>query len=108
MSRQRTLWLDLGAAAGVAAGWALVYPLLADGGTDKDEQLVGLLSTVLLGGGVTAAWLLTRDMGPSSPGETSAAVGWSDGELSFALPIPRFRRRLEGFDLLVPLVAGRL
>lgn len=63
MSRKRTLWLDAGAAAGAAATWVLIYPLIADGGTNDDEQLAGGLSTLTMAGGVVGAWLLTAHLG---------------------------------------------
>jgi hypothetical protein len=62
LSRRRTLFLDLGAAAGAAASWGLLYPLISDDTSHNDEQVAGWLSTVSISGGVVVAWLLTRDM----------------------------------------------
>jgi hypothetical protein len=62
VSRRRTLFLDIGAAAGAAASWGLLYPLMSDDTTHNDEQVAGWVSTVTLSGGVVLAWYLTRDM----------------------------------------------
>jgi hypothetical protein len=65
-TRRRMLFVDVGAAAGAAVPWALLYPLIADGGTNNDEQVAGALSTATLAAGAVAAWLLTRDEGRGS------------------------------------------
>jgi hypothetical protein len=52
-------WMDLGAAAGAALPWVLVYPLAADDGRD-DEQLVSGIACATLALGAAAAWWLTR------------------------------------------------
>jgi hypothetical protein len=59
-SRRRMLFVDLGALAGAAVPWALIYPLISDDQTNNDEQAAGLISTLTLGGGAVVAWLLTR------------------------------------------------
>jgi hypothetical protein len=59
-SRRRTLKMDLGAALGAGAAWALLYPLVEDGTTTSDEQTVGVISTLTMGAGAYLAWRLTR------------------------------------------------
>lgn len=61
---RRTLWLNAGAAAGAAVPWILVYPLLADGTTNNDEQIAGGLSAFTLLGGVIGAYFLTDTAKP--------------------------------------------
>ncbi len=60
MSRGRTLRIDLGAAAGVASTWALLYPLISDPNSNNDEQFAGLFSTITMAGGIGLAYYLTR------------------------------------------------
>ncbi|MBT8495488.1 MAG: hypothetical protein KJO07_20735, partial [Deltaproteobacteria bacterium] len=62
VSRKRTLWLDVGAASGAAATWVLLYPLIADSGSNNDEQAAGGISVLTMAGGVVTAYLLTRGM----------------------------------------------
>jgi hypothetical protein len=62
VSRRRMLWVDLGAAAGAAVPWALVYPLVSDSDSSKDEQAIGFVSSLTMVGGAVAAWLLTRGL----------------------------------------------
>jgi hypothetical protein len=72
VSRRRMLLVDLGAAAGVAAGW-LLYPLVQDGDTNNDEQALGLVSTLTLGAGAVVAWVMTRGMDDDGDDRESAA-----------------------------------
>jgi hypothetical protein len=58
-TRRRMAWIDLGAAAGAALPWVLIYPLAADDGRD-DEQLVSGIACATLALGAAAAWWLTR------------------------------------------------
>jgi hypothetical protein len=122
MSRRRTLWIDAGAATGVAASWALFYPLIADEGTNNDEQVTGFVSTLALFGGAGLAYYLTRDMDepsvletedpvaaryPSPPGliQRSASGSWSLGA-----PVLRPMAEPgsgEGLSMGLDLAAGR-
>ena len=119
MSRRRTLWMDLGAAAGAVAPWLLIYPLVNDDGTEDDEQVIGWLSVFTLGGGALAGWYLTRDMDAPPEGEEAAepappAVARRDGDgrwrLGAPLPRPMALPRLgpaEGRSFGIDLVSGR-
>lgn len=70
MSRKRTLRIDLGAAAGAAATWVLLYPLIEDGTTNNDEQFAGGFSVLTMWGGAALMYYLTRDMDePASEGD---------------------------------------
>jgi len=108
ISRKRTLWLDLGAAAGVASTWIVVYPFLADGGTNDDEQALGLLSTLGMGAGVAVAWLLTRDL--DADASTGSALWSRDpaGRWSWAVPRLEPIATGDGLGIAVRLLAGDL
>ena len=58
--------VDLGAAAGAAVPWILIYPLVNDDGTNNDEQALGWISSLTMGGGALTAWLLTRASKPKA------------------------------------------
>ncbi|HTE51717.1 MAG TPA: hypothetical protein VK698_12775 [Kofleriaceae bacterium] len=73
VSLRRTVFLDLGAAAGAALVWGLIYPLTADDTTRNDEQLAGWLSTATLAGGFGAAWYFTRGMDREGPSGSLSA-----------------------------------
>ena len=98
VSSRRMLYIDLGAAAGAALPWALLYPLIKDDGTEDDEQAAGWLSALTLGGGAIAAWYLTRAMDEADPAEASAALDaappavvqrTADGTWGLGAPLPR-------------------
>jgi len=76
ISRKRTWRIDLGALAGVAATWALFYPLVSDDSTNNDEQAAGFISVAAMGGGAFVAYLLTRKMDrkPAEPKRSGPAV----------------------------------
>ena len=96
-TRRRMLMVDLGAAAGAAIPWALLYPLINDSGTNNDEQAVGWISALTLGGGAVAAWFLTRD-------EPEAAAPLSEPEES-AGPMAVLRRTRRGkWQLAAPVL----
>lgn len=61
-TRKRMLRVDLGAVAGAAIPWVLIYPLVNDGDTNNDEQAIGFLSTATMAGGAILAYYLTRNM----------------------------------------------
>lgn len=120
LSTRRTLLLDLGAMAGAAAVWGLVYPLMKDDTTRDDEQIAGWLSTATLAGGFGATWYLTRNMeaGPrSSLARRSSAPPAlarrdADGGWQLGLPLVRpFQSRAlaprAGTALGVDVLAGR-
>ena len=121
LSMRRTLFLDLGAIAGAAAVWGLVYPLMKDDTTRDDEQIAGWLSTATLAGGVGAAWYFTRHMeaGPSpslarrrSAAPPALARRDADGDWQLGLPLVRpFQSRAlapgAGTALGVDLLSGR-
>lgn len=67
VSRARMLRIDLGAAVGAGAAWALIYPL-----ADEDAQVTGALSLATMAGGAYLAWRMTRGMDARSS-ETAAA-----------------------------------
>lgn len=100
---RRTLWLDAGAAVGAAAPWVVLYPLLADGDTNDDEQVAGGLSAFALLGGVIGAYWLTDS-------DTAAAdQGHDDGELSPALLSRSFEGQWHlGAPPLLPMINPRL
>lgn len=95
--RSRMLRIDLGAGLGVAAAWALFYPLISDDTTHGDEQAAGLVSVLTGVGGGVAAWYLTRKMGSSKKAEKEGVASpypsllrrSSKGAWSTGVPIPR-------------------
>jgi hypothetical protein len=121
LSVRRTLLLDLGAMAGAAAVWGLVYPLMKDDTTRDDEQIAGWLSTVTLAGGFGATWYFTRNMeaGPRSSltrrrssAPPALARRDADGAWELGLPLVRpFQSRAlaprAGTALGVDLLSGR-
>jgi hypothetical protein len=121
ISSRRMLYIDLGAAAGAALPWALLYPLIKDGGTEDDEQAAGWLSALTLGGGAIAAWYLTRAMDEPDPAEASAVLDaappavvqrTADGTWALGAPLPRPMQSPalappSGIALGADLVSGR-
>jgi len=114
VSLRRTLFLDLGAAAGAAAAWGALYPLIADDTSRNDEQVVGWVSTATMGGGVVLAWYLTRGMearsrsltGPSrarQPAPPALARRQADGAWELGVP---FLRPLSNPALAPPGAGG--
>ncbi|MEZ4366945.1 MAG: hypothetical protein R2939_11730 [Kofleriaceae bacterium] len=92
-SPARVLRIGAHALTGAAAPWIL-YPLLADSGSDDDEQAIGLLSTIGLVAGAYVGFRRTRGLhgegvaaaataGPSALLERSPDGGW---RLGAALP----------------------
>ena len=98
LSSRRMLFLDLGAAAGAAVPWVLLYPLIKDDESENDEQAAGWLSALTLGGGAITAWFLTRGMDDEVAADGEAAldapppalvVRRADGRWDLAAPLPR-------------------
>jgi hypothetical protein len=98
VSTRRMLYIDLGAAAGAAVPWALLYPLIRDGNSENDEQAAGWLSALTLGGGAIAAWYLTRGVDgdseelarAASPAPPPALVErQAGGSWRLGAPLPR-------------------
>ena len=91
-TRERMLKVDLGAAVGAAAPWALLYPFLDDG-----AQLSGLLSSLGIGAGGVLTWYLTDDdevptkADVAPPEQLSPALlqRSSTGQWSLATPLVR-------------------
>ncbi|HEY8146573.1 MAG TPA: hypothetical protein VIG06_28015 [Kofleriaceae bacterium] len=121
ISSRRMLFIDLGAAAGAALPWALLYPLIKEDGSEDDEQAAGWLSALTLGGGAIAAWYLTRAMDEADPAEASAALDaappavvqrTSGGTWALGAPLPRPMQSPalappSGISLGADLVSGR-
>lgn len=95
VSRGRMLRIDLGAAAGVAATWALFYPLVADNSTNNDEQAAGVISIGAMGLGAYLAWRWTRGMDDKGeplgarPVASSVVQRTADGHWLLGAPLPR-------------------
>ncbi len=95
VSRGRMLRIDLGAAAGVAATWALFYPLIADSSTNNDEQAAGVVSIGAMGLGAYLAWRWTRGMDDrdsplaNQPVASSVVQRTADGHWLLGAPLPR-------------------
>ena len=98
VSTRRMLWIDLGAAAGAAVPWALLYPLIEEDGNENDEQAAGWLSALTLGGGAVAAWYLTRGLDDGEVDEAHTARDepppalverTSRGAWALGAPLPR-------------------
>jgi hypothetical protein len=92
VSRRRTLWLDVGAASGIAATWVLLYPLIADSGSNNDEQAAGGISILTMAGGVVTAWLLTRGMDdeadqPAEPAPQALVGRTASGRWTLGAPV---------------------
>jgi hypothetical protein len=119
ISLRRTLLLDAGAAAGAAASWGILYPLIADGTTRNDEQIAGWVATATMTGGVVVTWLLTRGMDERVSGPLAArasrrralppppALARRDADGSWQLGVP-FLRPLVSRDLAPPAHATAL
>ncbi len=116
-SRRRLLLVDLGALAGAAIPWALIYPLVSDGGTNNDEQAIGLVSTLTLFGGAVTAWLLTgdgereavsaRDASPPALVSRSAGGRWSLGSVALRPMHDPALAPAAGVSVGLDLAAGR-
>jgi len=112
ISRERTLWLDLGAAAGAAATWVVIYPFIADQGTNNDEQAAGLLSTLTMAGGVVTMWLLTRDLDRAPPTNTTTTTTTSlmardgTGDWQFGTPTLHPLPPHLGFGAMLSVTGG--
>ena len=123
MSRGRTLRIDLGATAGVATTWALLYPLIKDDGTNNDEQFAGFFSTVTMAGGIGLAYYLTRNydkkksdrlLDDGDPYPASAGLIRRSGNGRWSLGSPTLRPLADptlappvGFTLGVDVAGGR-
>jgi hypothetical protein len=118
VSRQRMLWVDLGAALGAATPWVLIYPALQDGDSDTDEQTTGIISALALLGGGYLAWRLTADMDEKDtvaqkrlPAVSGLLQHTPDGAWAVGVPMPRLPDsalgpRARGFSVAVDLLAG--
>jgi hypothetical protein len=121
VSRRRMLRVDLGALAGLAATWAVFYPLVEDGGTNNDEQAAGAISIGAMAAGGYIGWRMSRGMDEPDrltgddaqarlPGLVTrdAGGGWSVGA-----PVPRpmenpaLAPRTGAFNLGVDLLSGQ-
>lgn len=122
-TRRRMLMIDLGAAAGAAVPWILLYPIVNDSGTNNDEQALGWISTATMGGGAIVAWLLTRDSDGGSEtdsieaepaGPTALLRRNRRGRWRLGAPIPRPMENLAlapptgGLSLGVDILGGSL
>jgi hypothetical protein len=88
-SRRRMFKVDIGAAAGAASTWVLLYPLMSDENSGTDEQVAGFVSTLTMLGGAGLAWYLTRNDVPDEPLPDD-----SDTEVDVEAPAaPAFARR---------------
>jgi hypothetical protein len=118
VSRQRMLWVDLGAALGAATPWVLIYPAVSDGSSESDQQIVGVLSAVGLLAGGYLAWRLTADMDQTEivaqkrlPAVSGLLQHGPDGAWAVGVPMPRLPDsalgpRAPGFSVAVDLLAG--
>ncbi len=119
-SRGRMLRIDLGAAAGVAATWALFYPLVADNSSNNDEQAAGVVSIGAMGLGAYLAWRWTRGMDDDDdqplthePVASSLVQRTGDGHWLVGAPMPRpmenpaLAPTTGAFSLGVDLASGR-
>lgn len=120
VSRRRMLRVDLGALAGVAATWAVFYPLVADDGTDNDEQAAGFISIGAMAGGAYIGWRLTRGMDdpPTLTAERDAPLPGlvtrgADGSWGLGAALPRpmenpaLAPRTGAFTLGADVLSGR-
>lgn len=119
VTRKRMLKVDVGAAAGAAATWILLYPLLSDDTTNNDEQVAGFVSTLTMFGGAYAGWYLSRNdvkSGAPPPRYPAAPAlvqrhggdsGWSLGTpMLRPMELPALAPR-EGLSLGVDVVGAR-
>jgi hypothetical protein len=99
LPRRRSLMIDLGAVAGGALPWILLYPFIADSG-DGAAQITGALSMVTLAAGAVSAFFLTRgesDGVAEGSQQKMSAYGFvpallqrsADGGWSVSAPVPR-------------------
>lgn len=119
VSRRRMIRVDLGALAGLAASWALFYPLIADDTTSGDEQAAGAVSIGAMAVGGYLGWRLGRGLEDAGADDASVAglpglVTRSDaGAWSVGTPLPRpmenpaLAPRTGGFSMGIDLAAGR-
>jgi hypothetical protein len=117
MSRRRTLMIDVGAGAGAAASWVLLYPLISDDQSDGDERAAAFISTLTMAGGAIAAYFLTRNIDDKKPTRLEAApppglVTRSEGKWSLGAPVLRpmvlpALTSTRGLSLGVDVVSGR-
>jgi hypothetical protein len=119
VSRERMLWVDLGAALGAATPWVLIYPAVADGNSETDQQVVGVLSAAGLLAGGYLAWRLTADMDETEivaqkrlPAVSGLLQHAPDGGWAVGVPMPRLPDsalgpRAPGFSVAVDLLAGQ-
>jgi hypothetical protein len=120
VSRRRMLRVDLGALAGLAATWAVFYPLVADDQSDNDEQAAGLISIAAMAGGGYIGWRLTRGMDAPDKlvvGQDVPVAGLinrrSDGTWSVGSVVPRpmenpaLAPRSGAFSLGADVLGGR-
>jgi len=97
ISSRRMLYIDLGAAAGAAVPWALLYPLIKDDESENDEQAAGWLSALTLGAGAITTFYLTRAMDDEVELEASRRIAAPpavvqrapDGTFGFGVPVPK-------------------
>jgi hypothetical protein len=96
-TRRRMLLVDLGAVLGAGVAWGF-YPLVRDNGTRHDEQWIGFLSTLTMGGGAVGAWLLSRGYDePEGQGDEAASVAARNPAPPALAPAdPGLRRRRRG------------
>ena len=94
MSRARTLRIDLGAAVGVAATWALIYPLISDDVSNNDEQFAGWFSTLTMAGGIGVAYYLTREFDEKR--SSASALGKTTKKDRYPTPMGLVRRSNAG------------
>jgi hypothetical protein len=118
VSSRRMRWVDLGAALGMATPWVLVYPVVADGTSQGDEQTVGVISALGVLGGAYLAWRLTEDMDASvtedepAPAISGLLQHTAGGAWALGVPLPRLPDstlgpRTRGFGMTLDLVSGQ-
>jgi hypothetical protein len=119
VSRERMLWVDLGAGLGMVTPWVLIYPAVADSTSEADEQTVGVISAVGLLAGGYLAWRLTADMDEKEivaqkqlPAMTGLLQHTAGGAWAMGVPLPRLPDsalgpRTRGFSMAIDLVSGQ-
>jgi hypothetical protein len=119
VSRQRMLWVDLGAALGAAAPWVLIYPAIQDSLATSDEQTAGVLSALGLLAGGYLSWRMTAKLEADEPAAEPAPAltgllqHGAEGGWALGVPLPRLPHNTElgppsrGWGMALDLVAGQ-
>jgi hypothetical protein len=120
ISPRRMMWIDVGAASGAVASWALFYPLISDSASNNDEQTTGLVTVAAMAAGAYLAYRFTRKMDagkpatkPTEPPMVGLLQRSSRGEWGVGVPLlrpmdnPALAPRSAGLSLGVDVLGGR-